>query len=248
MARLAATDHRYRYSVAWIDLLARGAATGRAVLTRGDHAPSDALARGAARAARTAGLPHRPLPPPRPRPRGAARPHHRRSVQRGLVPQGPAPDGRAPAPVRVLPPPGRRAALEPGVRPGWLRAVPVRRRTRPGGGPAPDRAADRAPLPVLPGRAEALRRGRPRLAVLPCRLDAGAGRPRRACPALGVFLDELDEEVARPADGSTSPRTRGCARSCSRRCTRALADFAGAARRARPALRISWAWTPTCSS
>ncbi|MGW2520153.1 FAD-binding protein [Streptomyces sp. NPDC001617] len=43
MARLTATDHRHRYSVAWIDLLARGAATGRAVLTRGDHAPLDAL-------------------------------------------------------------------------------------------------------------------------------------------------------------------------------------------------------------
>ncbi|MCL6674412.1 MULTISPECIES: FAD-binding oxidoreductase [Streptomyces] len=43
MARLAGTDHHYRYSVAWIDLLARGAATGRAVLTRGDHAPLDAL-------------------------------------------------------------------------------------------------------------------------------------------------------------------------------------------------------------
>ncbi|MFF9202538.1 FAD-binding protein [Streptomyces sp. NPDC014986] len=45
MARLAGTDHRYRYSVAWIDLLARGGATGRAVLTRGDHAPLDALPR-----------------------------------------------------------------------------------------------------------------------------------------------------------------------------------------------------------
>ncbi|MFF2653193.1 FAD-binding protein [Streptomyces sp. NPDC058045] len=45
MARLTATDHRYRYSVAWIDLLARGAALGRAVLTRGDHAPLDALPR-----------------------------------------------------------------------------------------------------------------------------------------------------------------------------------------------------------
>ncbi|CAG6396661.1 FAD-binding oxidoreductase [Streptomyces cocklensis] len=43
MARLTAEDHRYRYSVAWIDLLARGAKTGRAVLTRGDHAPLDAL-------------------------------------------------------------------------------------------------------------------------------------------------------------------------------------------------------------
>lgn len=46
MARLADTDHRYRYSVAWIDLLARGRATGRAVLTRGDHAPLDALPHG----------------------------------------------------------------------------------------------------------------------------------------------------------------------------------------------------------
>ncbi|MFF3498758.1 FAD-binding protein [Streptomyces sp. NPDC003247] len=50
MARLTATDHGYRYSVAWIDLLARGAATGRAVLTRGDHAPRSALPARARRA------------------------------------------------------------------------------------------------------------------------------------------------------------------------------------------------------
>ncbi|MFF4251248.1 FAD-binding protein [Streptomyces sp. NPDC001663] len=50
MDRLTATDHLYRYSVAWIDLLARGAATGRAVLTRGDHAPLDALPTRARRA------------------------------------------------------------------------------------------------------------------------------------------------------------------------------------------------------
>ncbi|QOV42526.1 FAD-binding oxidoreductase [Streptomyces chromofuscus] len=46
MARITATDHHYPYSVAWIDLLARGSATGRAVLTRGDHAPLEALGRG----------------------------------------------------------------------------------------------------------------------------------------------------------------------------------------------------------
>ena len=43
MDRLVRTDEQYRYSVAWIDLLARGAALGRAVLTRGDHAPAAAL-------------------------------------------------------------------------------------------------------------------------------------------------------------------------------------------------------------
>ncbi|MGW0464240.1 FAD-binding protein [Streptomyces sp. NPDC003027] len=63
MARLTATDHRYRYSVAWIDLLARGAATGRSVLTRGDHAPYDSLPRRARRAPlafRPGGLPSAP--------------------------------------------------------------------------------------------------------------------------------------------------------------------------------------------
>ncbi|MFG2603708.1 FAD-binding protein [Streptomyces sp. NPDC048514] len=46
MARLSAGDHRYRYSAARIDLLARGAATGRGVLTRAEHAPLDALGKG----------------------------------------------------------------------------------------------------------------------------------------------------------------------------------------------------------
>ncbi|MEU5398776.1 FAD-binding oxidoreductase [Streptomyces sp. NPDC005963] len=43
LSRLTTDDHRYRYSVAWIDLLARGRSLGRSVLTRGDHAPLDAL-------------------------------------------------------------------------------------------------------------------------------------------------------------------------------------------------------------
>jgi decaprenylphospho-beta-D-ribofuranose 2-oxidase len=43
LALMTTGDDRYRYSVAWIDLLARGRTLGRSVLTRGEHARVEEL-------------------------------------------------------------------------------------------------------------------------------------------------------------------------------------------------------------
>jgi decaprenylphospho-beta-D-ribofuranose 2-oxidase len=55
LARLTATDHLFRYSVAWVDGRARGAALGRSVLLRGDHATVGDVPRGSDRLLRARG-------------------------------------------------------------------------------------------------------------------------------------------------------------------------------------------------
>ena len=86
------------------------------------------------------------------------------------------------AAARLLPSARRRRRLEPHLRPAGLRAVPVRRAVRAGGrdGAADGRgAAQLGRRRFVPGRAEAVRRRRPRPAVVPRpRLDPGPRHPR----------------------------------------------------------------------
>ncbi len=66
MSLMSERDRRYRYSVAWIDCLARGSALGRSIVEFGDHAGLDDLPAGhrhADRALRFAPLDSVPAPP-----------------------------------------------------------------------------------------------------------------------------------------------------------------------------------------
>ena len=96
MARMAEADAQHRYSVSWIDCLARGRALGRSVLEFGDHATRDELPRDRRRSDQalrfqpSAGVPAPPWAPP-----GLLNRWTDRRLQRTVVPQG-APPGAGP--------------------------------------------------------------------------------------------------------------------------------------------------------
>ena len=125
-------DDDYRYTVSWIDLMARGSSMGRSVLTRGDFATLDQLDGKAAR---------NPLGLQVESPRGGTtvvaadgQPAHDQRLQRDVVPQGPeAAPRRDPGPAEVLPSARHGVGLEPAVRQSRLRPVPVRPSLRRGG-------------------------------------------------------------------------------------------------------------------
>ncbi|MET7758715.1 FAD-binding oxidoreductase [Streptomyces sp. NPDC005389] len=199
MARLAHAGRRHGHSVARIDLLARGAATGRAVLTHGDHTPYDALPR--RHRARRAPLAFRPARLPAPPP----------FVPRGLL-------GRTAAGLLNE----LRYRGAPRARTGGLQSltaflhpldgIPHRNRIHARAGFVPYQF-------VVPyGQEEALRTVVRRIADRRCpafnavlqRFGAGGPGPLSfplpgwtlaldlpgGLPGLGAFLDSLDEEVA----------------------------------------------------
>ena len=123
MARMAEADDDYRYSVAWLDCLARGPLIGRSLLEFADHARLDDLPAEDRRPERA--LRFEPPGPARGPALGAvtaAQPldHHR--LQRAVVPQGPPPGGGTPGARPLLLPPSRHGRrLEPHLRPaGFL--------------------------------------------------------------------------------------------------------------------------------
>ncbi|MGW2845955.1 FAD-binding protein [Streptomyces sp. NPDC001108] len=201
LARLCSGDHRYRYSSAWVDLHARGRATGRAVLTRAEHVPRDALPA----YARRVPLSFRPGPLPA----GSA-----------LVPRALPGGGSGGAGGGLLSEVRYRAA--PRYRVGELQRLGAFFQPQDGPrrwGGAPGRAGSvRYQFVVGHGREEALRRIVGRIAQRRCPAShavlkrLGAGGPGwlsfpvpgwtlafdlpAALPGLDRFLDGLDAEVA----------------------------------------------------
>ncbi len=178
MAKMIEGDDAHHYSVAWLDVLARGAKLGRGVLGRGDHARLDELPE----RKRARPLDYRAemrLTAPPWMPNGLINPLTTSAFNEVWFRKAPAVAPRPRVDPDVLASARRRRALEPGLRIARVPAVPVRRpvrreRGRAGGG----RAAERSAYRIVPHRPQDLRTVEPGSAVVPERgLDARDRRP-----------------------------------------------------------------------
>ena len=222
MALMDEGDADYDYSVAFVDLMARGRATGRAVLTRGRFARADEVPGDEASAAPTTPACWSRAPPGVPS--GLLNRLSVPALNEVWYRKSPAlPPRRAADHPHLLPPARHGRPLEPHVRtprascsgstpcPSAPRTWCATPSTRLSASGYHHRSwpCSSASAPATPAR---------------CRSRCRAGRWRVDIPVgragLGPLLDELDE----PGGGgrraaSTWPRTAGCAPSCWRPCT-----------------------------
>ena len=221
MDRMARRDAEYRYSVAWIDCLARGAKMGRSVLTRADHARLEDLP--TARRSEALGFAPQvraqvPVTPPS----GLLNPVTVAAFNELWFRKAPRRRTGEPQTMSTLLPPARRSrSLEPPLRAAGDGPVPVRRSLR-GRRRSARRASAVEPSSdgVVPGRAEAIRGRRPRSPLVP---DPGVdARPRPArWPARARARCSTRSTRSSPvrAVASISPRTPACVPTCWRSCT-----------------------------
>ena len=181
LGRMTEGDHRYTYSVAWIDCLARGSSLGRSVLTRGWSANIDQL-------------------PPKLRDHALDFRPKQLAVAPPIFPSGllnratvaafneawyrKAPHerhGEIQSSRGVLPPLGRRGAVEPHLRSEGFLAVPFRGAFRRRGRPAAMHpAVERRRSGLVPRGTQAVRTFQRRSSVVShSRLDARAGHTDR---------------------------------------------------------------------
>ena len=243
MARLTATDHRYRYSVAWIDLLARGARDG-------PRGPDPRRPRAAGRAARAAAARDDPLAfrparlPGRPRLRarkGCSAGRRWGSSTSSGTARRPA---RGPASSSGSPPSSTRWTGVPHWNRVYGRGGFVQYQFVVGHGQEETlrRIVRRISERRCPSFLAVLKRfgeRRSGLAVLPgARLDPGPGHPGRPARPRRASSTSWTRRWRRPAAGSTSPRTPGCGPNCWPRCTRGSTTSGRCAPELRPARRL----------
>ncbi len=210
-ATMSEGDDDVRYSVAWIDLMAKGRHLGRSVLSRGEHALLADLDAEQAVAPFAYG-PHQLIAvPPLVPPMGVLNHASIAAFNEFWFRKAPKQRTRRdPGDRRLLPPPRSGRLVEPPVRTTRDGAVPVRRAVRAGGRDAHGRRTTVSQRRrQLPRGAQAVRCRQPGAAQLSAaRLDVGARSCRPHREGSATCSTGSTAWCSTPAAATTSPRTR----------------------------------------